>query len=234
MKQTEDQLDVNATAGDYAKAFAKLFNCTTEHFEIVQKYHDGPYLVKYQDDVYEINSVDDISNKVEAYLTDPDWAALLPVELWIDVAEEVHYEAEFYIRLFHSLDEKERATLTQLLTISQVTKDPIDSFWRLLNNLGDFDLYPKAVIAACKTYPLQEMMLDLEEQLVVNGDSYLNELQGGIFETVDLLEEDEDNDECQLFYIFSVSDVSWEVSKKEEKGKKQKVTSKSSKTKKSK
>jgi len=67
--------------------------------------------------------------------------------------------------------------------------------------LHDIDLYPKSIIAAAKTYDFDVYTEELMEYLVADGDKYLTELEGGLFETVYLSDDKDNLSDNDILYI---------------------------------
>lgn len=192
--------------GNYENAFTTLFGCGKSDFEIKENWENGPMLVKYNNLIYRIENGYDIDKQVEGMLTDFEEAKNIPINQWVEIAEDVHIAEEFYKNLLPSLNSNEYQNLNLALNISITTKSTM-SFWYTIHEVDELELYPKAILAAAKTYDLRAMMDELSQLLILNGFELLNEMQNGIFETIDIDESDNTNN--SLFYIYNVDPICW-------------------------
>lgn len=205
----------------YIEAFKQHFKCSENNFEIKQAYTNGPFLVKYEDSIYKIDSHYDLEMYVKELLT-TDAAMYIPVNLWVEIAEDIHSKSEFLIDLATTLNsDQEINFFNTVLNMCQISSNPIQTFWYGLESV-DYtgQIYPKAINVVAKHFDLDILIEELSESLIHYGDEYLNEMQNGIFEYVDIEEFKEnsigdngDRSEEDIhsdFYIYTVDDVSWE------------------------
>lgn len=195
----------------YKAAFCKCVHCKEEDFLIKPLREDGPMMANFEDEVYQIDSYQDLKNYADEMLTS-DGALHLPIYIWLDIAEDIHLQEEFIIKLvesFDSVDEYERLNLA--LSLSRNAGNNCSVFWRCIYKLDRDDLYPKAIVAATKTYDFESIKEELIEGLIEYGEQILCQIQGGTFESINL-NEDEDSDESQdqdQFYIYSIAPEYW-------------------------
>ena len=151
-------------------------------------------------------------NYVKNLLIDVESAVHIPVSYWIKVAEDVHLVPYFIEKLIEELtSEEEIKHLNYALNISNHASCSASVFWNLIYQLDDFQLYPKAIVAASKTYDLECLINELLTYLTSDGIDIFNELSDGIFEEIDTDPNDEwDIKEDQFFYIYSVDPMCWE------------------------
>lgn len=143
-------------------------------------------------------------------LTDIDSAMHVPLEHWIDVAEDVHAESKFIENLIHKLDEEsEFIHLNMAINICKYASNDSSIFWETVYSLDDIGLYSKAIIAACETYDLESMIQELMEYMILDGENCFTQMKDGIFRTIDLDEDDSSNK--GLYYIYTYDPNSWDV-----------------------
>lgn len=194
------------------ETYRRAFRQFTEGkvFDWKERWPDGPFLALCGDDVYQIESTYDLSERARLMLTSTDEAVHMPLAIWLDLAGDVHHEAEFYARLLNRLaTPKQRQHLQLAFSISQTIHRPAEGFWSVLYHLDAVGLYPKAVVAAAQVSDVAVLTLELEKALVANGKTYLNQQQEGIFET--LVVRDSTTPMDALFYVFTVDAAVWEV-----------------------
>jgi len=203
----------------YRKAFMKFAKCSESEFEIKEYYPNGPYLVNFNERVYEVDSYDDMREFVKEALTFPDSAMLyVPLYEWIDVAEDVHLQTEFIDKLIPQLEGKEYQDLCMALTISTHTSRFKDFWITIYETLDSLELYGKAIVVACQVYKLEEMCDELMSYLVSRGDVYFNQLKDGIFDKIYINIKGDDDDEVDYnpddmdtFYFYTIDPSRWET-----------------------
>lgn len=203
----------------YQEAFTKFFGCGCEDIETRELFENGPVLIKFKDQLYEVDSSLDMYNHIKLSLTCKDEAMLIPLEYWIEVAEEVHLVPDFIEKLTSELNGvNEFEMLNIAITISTHASKSAKIFWNTIYSLDDTELYPKAILAASQTYDLECMIEELLELMVDDGIEMFNEMQDGIFESIDLNEDT--SLECTtdegLFYIYNKDVALWDVIEKKD------------------
>ncbi|MDD4416220.1 MAG: hypothetical protein PHI70_05500 [Proteiniphilum sp.] len=171
-------------------------------------------LVSYNNEVFRVDSASDMYNHIKELLTDEESSKFVPLGYWINVAEYVHQEDEFIEELVKNLFLKEEIEyLNYAINISNHASGSASVFWDVLYKLDDLNLYPKAIIAACKTYDLECMIDELMEYLIADGENMFNEMIDGVFECINLDDENEENmtNDDVLFYIYNVDPICWEI-----------------------
>lgn len=214
MKTREKKRKNPVNIEQYQAAFKKLINNESADFEIKEYWEKGPMLVFYNNEVFRVDSASDMYNHIKELLTDEESAKFVPLEHWIDVAEYVHLEEEFIKELVNKSSSKEEIeNLNYAINISNHASKSASVFWELIFMLDDLALYPKAIIAACKTYDLECMIDELMEYLIEDGENMFNEMKGGMFECINLDDENEENitTDDGLFYIYNVDPICWEI-----------------------
>lgn len=194
----------------YVKAFEKFSNSEHDKFEIKEYWENGPALTNYCGKVYRVDSTEDMYNHIKNSLTVIDSAMHLPLSLWIEVAEEVHLVPEFTERLIVELGGPEEfSNLNLAFNLSRHASNSANVFWNTLYSLDDIELYPKAIIAASQTYNFESMLEEVMELMISEGVNVFNQMQDGVFETIDLNEDDASDE--SIFYIYTVDPISWNV-----------------------
>lgn len=216
-KKKKAELTRTVPLSHYREAVQQHFNCAPSDFEFAVCWENGPCQIKMGENVYRVDSTHDITEHAKLMLTEAEMAMDFPTEWAFLVLEGVHREGEFYHHLLHSIGH-DALKLTQLQTVLAVTRstgDGIETFWRCLRAVDDMELYPAAILAAAKTYDFNSLVEDIFEYLTGESNHYLNQLIGGIFETVVLNDAGfddptpEDLQKEEYFYIYSVDDACW-------------------------
>ena len=203
-------------------AMCKL-NLQSKDFEI-QPNCNG-YAIRTKDgNVYNIQTEEDLKKNVMDYLYEPQ--IFIPVDYWIDVAEEVHTEKDFHKHFMAILKKKEdkgeiknkHATKILKAYNNIISKNlSAKKFWRKadesIDDVGG-ELYNYCVWASVKTYDKEEMMNELYDLFISN--TYFNEMINGVFHSFFIREDEREDfhlsfsDDDELFYIYSVDPASWE------------------------
>lgn len=197
----------------YEVAFKKFINDESADFEIKESWENGPMIVSYKNKIYRVDSANDMYNHVKNLLTDKESAIMVSLWHWIEVAEYVHVEEDFINTLVNKLNSREEIeNLNYAINFSNHTSNSPSVFWNTIQSIDNFELYPKAILAACETYDLECMIDELLSLMVTYGESKFNELNDGIFESVDIYKDDEEDlsSDDGLFYIYTVDPISWE------------------------
>jgi hypothetical protein len=140
-------------------------------------------------------------------LTREKLATAIPLDAWIDVAENVHLEPDFYRNLLLELSEKEKSKLNLAISMSSKADNKIKTFWHTLYKFENGTLYAKAIVAASQFYDFKSLKEELIDLLIAEGNHLLNQIQNGVFEIVDI---DETSRRGKgTFYIFNVNPGRW-------------------------
>ena len=167
-------------------------------------------IAKFDGATYRIDSSYDIDLLAKEMLTDSESAFQIPLYIWLEIAENVHLESEFIVNITSKLSGKDEFEKLYLaLKISDRSSAAAIVFWNCIYSMDDIDLYSKSIVAAANTYVLEDIVHELSTELVANGHSLLNQLVEGMFDIVDLYENDESDH--GIFYIYSVDSGSWDV-----------------------
>ncbi len=202
----------------YQKAFKKFAKCKEDDFEIMEHSLYKGIFIKDHNSVYRVASYKETYDKIKEALIEPGLAINIPLYEWIDVAEDVHLKTEFIDKLIPKLGKREQIQdLCMALTISTHTERFKDFWVTIYDTLDSLELYGEAIVTACQVYNLEDMCDELLSYLIANGREYFNQLQGGVFEEVELSSKDdevgennEDNaDDIELYYIYAVDPSIW-------------------------
>ncbi len=112
-------------------------------------------------------------------------ATTITLDAWIDIAENVHLEPDFYRNLQPELSEKEKNKLNLAISISSHTVSKIKSFWHSI-------------------YDFNALKEELKNLFVTEGDSLLNQVHNGIFEMINV-------EDAGLFFIFNIDPALWKT-----------------------
>lgn len=196
----------------YQEAFMQLFKCKLDEFDTRRLGADELVVIKYQDQVYQLLHTYDLDLYAGLLLTREELATAIPLQAWIDIAENVHIEPDFYRNLNPGLSEKEKNKLNLAISISNNADNKIKTFWHTIYNFDDGTLYSKAIVAASRFYDFNSLKEELQELLITEGDSLLNQMHEGIFEIIEVETDKkssrEDREE-DTFYIFNVNPAIW-------------------------
>lgn len=194
----------------YQEAFMHLCKCKLDEFDTRRLGADELVAIKYQDQVYQLLHTYDLDQYAELLLTREELATAIPLHAWIDIAENVHLEPDFYRNLNPGLSEKEKNKLNLAISISNNADNKIKTFWHTIYNFDNGTLYSKAIVAASRFYDFKSLKEELQELLITEGDSLLNQMHEGIFE---IIETDETSNREgrgeNTFYIFNVDPSIW-------------------------
>jgi len=192
----------------YEAAFKKHFNVSVNDFEVKPREGKGPVIIKFNDEFYEVDKYSDLRGYAKELLTNDILAMHLPVDIWLDIAEDVHLSPKFILNLMSELDGKDEYELLSLaLNISNSVSQDSEVFWQCLFNLDDVGLYPKAIVAASITYDLETMVDELIEAIISYPEHLISHMDGDFFEPI-YLNEQEESDE-NVFYIYNVEPTLW-------------------------
>lgn len=198
----------------YEEAICKYFGCKKSEFELKQRWKNGPFLCKYEEEVYGVSSYSDIVQLAKDTLSSSDDAMMFPVWMWVQIIEDIHNDSDFYNNLLLNITNdtkndqeyiKRLTILNTAINISRTVEDSINGFWYTLDEC-DMELYGMAIMAASKAFGEEDLVFEMVDNITANGKNYLNELVGGIFEPIFFDEETE----SQHFYIYSVDSLHWE------------------------
>jgi hypothetical protein len=193
---------------DYQTVFKKHFNVSENDFELKPLQEAGPVIIKFNDEFYEVVKYSDLRGYAKELLTNDLLAMYLPVDIWLDLAEDIHLSPKFILNLMDELDGKEEFELLSLaLNISNSVSQDSEVFWQCLYNLDDVGLYAKAIVAASITYDLETMVDELIEAIISYPEHLISQMDGDFFETI-YLNEQEESDE-NVFYIYNVEPILW-------------------------
>jgi hypothetical protein len=202
--------------GRYHEVVQQHFGWKPTDYELQECWPNGPALVKHGDEVYQVDNAHDIEEYARLMLTTKEEAMHLPAGWANELFEEVHTEPRFHAAFLYNVELPRLQALAELQTVLAVyATTPQASIWHVFEALGDIDLYPAAVVAGAEVYNLQVLVEELVEFLTSQGEHFLNEMQGGIFESVDLNEGDDEGSDKGIFYIYTKDDVSWQVALKD-------------------
>lgn len=196
----------------YQAAFRKFIGNDPANFEIKEYFHNGPMLALFEGEVYRIDSIQDMFNHFREIVTNIDLAMHVPVSCWVDVAEQVHLKSDFIENLILTLNGKEEfEQLNIAIIISNHASQNATVFWNTIAALDDLELYPKAIIAACKTYDLDCKIHELMNCMISDGNIITNLMEDSIIETIDLDENDCSPNDSSFFYIYTVPQSFWDT-----------------------
>jgi len=107
------------------------------------------------------------------------------------------------------IENVEQANLLHVaLSLSKHAEDPFVAFWKLLKSIDkDGELLGNAFVITAQIYGEHGLIEALTELHIRDGQSVYNRIQGGIFETVHVTD---DQKEYPEFYIYSVEDYIFE------------------------
>lgn len=205
------------TVESYRLAFEKHFGCKPTDYSIQIKYKDypniksSPILFLYMGDYYEMRSDYDIEVFVMECLSHIDSANLLPVDAISEVAEDCMRRELFYDSLLYMLeDNQEQHDLSFALSIYNATLNQY-LFWSILYKCDSPYLYGKAVLSIINAFEFYVVADEIIELITFGGMGNFNELQDGIFEIINLNEDDEKNfdDYNPCFFLYSVGSEHW-------------------------
>ena len=212
-KQSQEEIK-----SKYKYAFMKHFDLKSTEFK-VKKNHHG-YMAKHKDKVYNIWSDNDMESYCKEILTGEPYLHINNVDVWIEIAESVHTDEEFYSK-FLEVIEGNIKNYTQLLqdynlamSISKNNGSSCYDFWKTVYEIQgntSSEIFDKCVNAAAKVYDLDSLADELSQELIADGDFI--EMKNGIFETIYLgtdEDEEKDDDTDKYFYIFTIDGVRWE------------------------
>jgi hypothetical protein len=189
----------------YIKAFKQSFELNDNQFEIKQEYEDGSYISKVADTVYKISSYNDIVNYCKNMLISVHEGMHIPIELWIEIVDDIHKDSEFHSSLLYNIKPTDNIAILNLaFTLASISHNPISSFWQTLYNFDEIELYPNAIISAAAIQGISNLSISLANLMIDSGEEYFTELQDGIFEIVEL-------DENEDFYIYTIDPAYWEI-----------------------
>jgi len=193
---------------DYQAAFVKHFNVSDKDFELKPLQEGGPVIIKFNDEFYQVDKYSDLRKYAKEVLTNEVLAMHLPVEIWIEIAEDVHQSSKFILNLLPGLcDQKEYEVLNLALNISNSVSQDCEVFWHCLFNLDEVGLYSKGIVAACKTYDLDVMIDELMDAIISYPEHLISRMDGDFFETIYLKEQVESEE--NVFYLFRVEPAIW-------------------------
>ena len=195
---------------DYKAAIQKHLKISKKDFEVRQCEEGSPVLLKFRNKFFQIDSYSDLRKYAKDVLTMDILAMHIPVEIWVDIAEDVHLSPKFILNLFSELkDQKEYEQLNLALNISNNVSQSGEVFWNCLCDLGEVGLYPKGIVAACKTYDLEVMVDELMEAILSYPEHLISHMEGDFFERIELKEQEESGD--NVFYLYHIDPVLWNV-----------------------
>lgn len=191
----------------YQEAFMHLFKCKLDELDTSRLGTDELIIIKYQDQVFQLLHAYDLDQYAALLLTREELATAIPLDAWIDIAENVHLEPDFYRNLDPELSEKEKNKLNLAISISSNAANKIKTFWHTIYDFDNGALYSKAIVAASQFYDFNFLKEELLELLITEGDSLLNQIHNGIFKIVyvDGTSEGEES----IFYIFNLDPMIW-------------------------
>jgi hypothetical protein len=199
---------ITTPLADYQAAFIKHFDVLEKDFELKPLQEGGPVIIKFNDEYYQVDKYSDLRKYAKEVLTNEILAMHLPVEIWIDIAEDVHQSPKFILNLLSELnDQKDYELLNLALNISNSVSQDGEVFWHSLCNLDDVGLYPKAIVAASKTFDLDTLADELMEAIISYPENLISHMDGDFFETIYLKEQIESDE--NVFYLYRVEPALW-------------------------
>ena len=189
------------TEQHYRNAFEMFLDGDNRKFEIKKEEYRTSYLAKLDDRLYRIAKFKDIEEDYAEILTTEDSAHEIPVEIWVEIIHDVHKKSDFHFYLTNGIDSDDLQRINLAISLSTISDDPRASFWNAL----DGQLYGRAIFAAAKTMNIKILAEEIVGHLVENGLDYLNAFQDGVFEEIDL--NDDEDPEADIFYIYTVEDL---------------------------
>lgn len=198
---------MDSTIPRYKEAFAEAFNCSKSSFKIKRYYDKGvedkSCVAEYKGNYYMISSLEDLYDLANTYLTDTDMANYIEPSLVSEIMEDPQHQRRFYEYLLELVASEDYQKLNLILNIYLLTSE---DFWDILYRFSNFELYGAGVVAAAKCYDLEVLKTELVQELIANGDEYLNQFDEGFFKEV-VFEEDTERETS--FFIYQV-DYSWD------------------------
>jgi hypothetical protein len=206
-KPTSIEKTNEALINNFLLAFKKCLgeSAKEEAFQLIA--NDGPMLIKFENEIYKVDSLANFEAYARATLTLVDEASTLSPEHWILLAEEVHLSPDFISALFAEFNGvKEYEILNTALNLSNNAGKSEKIFWSCLYNMGEFDVYPKAIITASRIYNIDVLVDEFVELIVSKPTEMLIDMKDDFFQTIYLEEIDEDG---EAYYIYRVYPDSW-------------------------
>jgi hypothetical protein len=198
----------------YEEAVCKYFGSPKSEVELKQRWKNGPFLCKYEDNIYEVSSYSDIVQLAKDTLSSADDAMMFPVWMWVEIIEDVHNDSDFYNRLLLDLTNKTQndqeyvkrlAVLNTAINISKTVEDSVKGFWYTLDKC-DVGFYGMAIIAASIIFGEEDLANEMVDNIISNGKDYLNQMKGGIFDSIII----DVYPEAENFFIYNVDPIQWE------------------------
>lgn len=194
----------------YHEAVQRHFEWAPSDYELLEHWPNGPAIIKNGDQVYRVDNAHDIEEQARLMLTSKDEAMNIPITWANELFEDAYMHPSFYTHFLHQLDLPRAQALAEvqlvLAVYQTVAAGPL-TFWETVKDLDDIGLYPAALVAAAQTFDFDALVGELTEFLTTEGDTYLNEMQNGIFESVDLNENSETDE--KIFYIYNLDPGYW-------------------------
>lgn len=168
--------------------------------------NDQEALAIYKKEEYIITTKDAIQHTIDHQLNDIDAALHINIHTWIRATKNTILIERFLPTLVDKLNADEADILHLALIINSYTIDKYETFWKALVKIDKRgELLGKAIVSAREVYSGFGLLDDLTELTIMNGINDLNMLQDGIFETIDV-----DDDEMPEFVIYSITDYPFE------------------------
>ena len=193
----------------YQEAFVHFFKCQSNDFETKRLEADDLVIINYQGQVYQLLHAYDLDQYAALLLTREKLATAIPLDAWINIAENVHLEPDFYRNLLLELSEKEKNKLNLAISTSSKADNKIKTFWHTLYQFENGTLYAKAIVAASQFYDFKSLKEELVDLLIADGTYLLNQIHGGIFEIVGMHEKSRREED--IFYLFNVDPGIWKT-----------------------
>jgi len=178
------------------KFFAKELGC---NYKIKKEEGLNTYLVKCEDKCYRISELNDLRDECEDLLTST-LANEIPIEIWIELAGDIHKDLNFQNSVFTLMADNEE-TWNILSEAFDKNSESAEIFWKCLKNLEEIDHYPAAINIAFDYLDSKKTINSLTQKLIERED--FNEMQKGVFKVM------EQKDIMKKFYIYSVGCVWW-------------------------
>jgi hypothetical protein len=192
----------------YIQAFIQTFNCNKDELEAKEYYENGPALIKYKNKIYHVDSEHDMFKYIKSCLDSPDEAANIPLEIWIEVENDIAASDEFIQAMLSGIvNNVEREILKEAITKINFSNEYTTDFWEHLYDESNLELFPKAIVVAAKMMDKDDLAVELMRGMVANGKYIFPEMDEEFFSQVII---DKKNIFEHHFYIFSADPDSWD------------------------
>lgn len=193
---------ITISESKFAEAALTHFNCKIEDIEIRMITANKEAFVIYQDCGYKISTRDALQEYTEFQLTNTQAALLIDFECWIEATQYLIDIKKIMNNLIQKLENAEEVNmLLTALSLSSYAEYDTEAFWRTLRLIDENgEVLGKAMVSAAEEYDGEALIDELTELQILYGKEVYNMHKNGIFETIYIGEDDNDDPE---FYIYS-------------------------------